>query len=516
MAYKAYVTQLKNVRKHPNADRLLLGDCFGNTVCVNLNYTEGQVGVYFPTDGQLSVTFAEANNLLRKKDENGNNVGGYMDPDKRNVKAIKLRGEKSDGLFLPLTCLDFCYPDINGGAEVMLNVGDTIDVINGIEICTKYIPRGKKNRQGKEGNRTRKRKVPVAPLFMEHADTEQLAYNLGEFRPGDEIEITLKMHGTSQRTGYLPVFKGYAPDFWGKIANSVDPNKKLGKLARSLYERSLRYATPIYDWGYVSGTRRTVLEDFEGGYYGSNEFREDHSKYFEGKLWKGETVYYEVVGFTTDGGTIMGKCNNKKLNDEEFVKTYGEETVFSYGCRPDGCHGTELLKMVIPHDENEETEIIREPQSAAYVYRMTMTNEDGDVIEYTPHFMRYRCEQMGAKVVPVFAKGRINGDGTFGWYNYLDEADYVSCLGDEVYEGDPLSWNYIPGESVKEVAEQFYNGPDPIGRTHIREGVVVRIVNRPKFAAYKHKNFEFKVLEGIIKESAAAPDMEEAQEVEDN
>jgi hypothetical protein len=37
MAYKAYVTQLKNVRKHPNADRLLLGDCFGNTVCVNLN-----------------------------------------------------------------------------------------------------------------------------------------------------------------------------------------------------------------------------------------------------------------------------------------------------------------------------------------------------------------------------------------------------------------------------------------------------------------------------------------------
>ena len=493
MAYKAYVTQLKNVRKHPNADRLLLGDCFGNTICVNLNYTEGQVGVYFPTDGQLSVAFAEANNLLRKKDENGNNVGGYMDPDKRNVKAIKLRGEKSDGLFLPLTCLDFCYPDIEGGAEMMLNVGDTIDVINGIEICTKYIPRGKKNRQGKEGNRTRKRKVPVAPLFMEHADTEQLAYNLGEFRPGDEIEITLKMHGTSQRTGYLPVFKGYAPDFWGKIANSVDPNKKLGKLARSLYERALRYATPIYDWGYVSGTRRTVLEDFEGGYYGSNEFREDHSKYFEGKLWKGETVYYEVVGFTTDGGTIMGKCNNKKLNDEEFVKTYGEETVFSYGCEPDS-----------------------EPQSAAYVYRMTMTNEDGDVIEYTPHFMRYRCEQMGAKTVPVFAKGRINGDGTFGWYNYLDEADYVSCLGDEVYEGDPLSWNYTPGESVKEVAEQFYNGPDPIGRTHIREGVVVRIVNRPKFAAYKHKNFEFKVLEGIIKESAAAPDMEEAQEVEDN
>ena len=57
--YKAYITELKNIRPHPNADWLQLGDCFGNTVCVDLSYTEGQVGVYFPTDGQLSVEFEE-------------------------------------------------------------------------------------------------------------------------------------------------------------------------------------------------------------------------------------------------------------------------------------------------------------------------------------------------------------------------------------------------------------------------------------------------------------------------
>ena len=101
MAYVAYVTTLKNVRKHPNADRLQLAECFGNTVCVNMDYTENQIGIYFPTDGQLSVEFAEKNNLLRKKDADGNNIGGYMDPDKRNVTTIRLRGEKSDGLFLP-------------------------------------------------------------------------------------------------------------------------------------------------------------------------------------------------------------------------------------------------------------------------------------------------------------------------------------------------------------------------------------------------------------------------------
>ena len=31
--YKAYITALTNVRKHPNADHLLLADVFGNTVC---------------------------------------------------------------------------------------------------------------------------------------------------------------------------------------------------------------------------------------------------------------------------------------------------------------------------------------------------------------------------------------------------------------------------------------------------------------------------------------------------
>ena len=67
-----------------------------------------------------------------------------------------------------------------------------------------------------------------------------------------------------------------------------------------------------------------------------------------------------------------------------------------------------------------------------------------------------------------------------------------------------------------EVAEKYCDGTDPIGMSHIREGVVVRITNRPKFTAYKHKNFNFKVLEGIIKDSAVAPDMEEAQELATN
>lgn len=449
--YNAYVTRIKNLRKHTNADRLQCGECFGNTVVVSLEYEDNQLGVYFPTDGRLSQDFAERNNLLRKKDENGNNIGGYMDPEKRNVTAVRLRGEKSDGLFLPLTSLE-SFGDIS-----TLKEGDIINNFNGHLICEKYIPRTNV-RVGKvsDGNRTRKKKDPISPLFAEHADTEQLAYNLGAFKPGDEIEITLKMHGTSQRTGYLPRLVGYKRTLWDKIT------RKPGK--------------PIYDYGYVSGTRRVVLDDYDGGYYGSNEFREQHSKMFEGKLMKGETVYYEVVGFTHTGTPIMGDCQNKKLNDKEFVKQYGEITRFSYGCKP-----------IVSIDCDDL-------QSDIYVYRMTMTNEDGFVVEYTPDFMRYRCEQMGVKTVPVFSKFIIPEE-------VYNETEYqaTNC-----------------GAYVQQVAEEFYDGPDPVGKTHVREGVVVRILNRPKFTAYKHKNFAFKCLEGIVKANAEAPDMEEAQETSDN
>lgn len=805
--YCAYITKLKKIRNHPNADRLLLAECFGNTVVVDLNSTEDKLGIYFPVDGKLGVEFCKKNNLCRKKDENGNNIGGFLDPDKRNIQAIKLRGEKSDGLWLPIESLSgFC--DIK-----MLKEGDTITILNGITICEKYIPIRKNQSfvSTKNNSNKKKTKIDIAPLFAEHADTEQLAYNLSAFHEGDLIEITLKMHGCFvsgtkvrmadhslkeiqnikvgdnvlgynfntkrfESTKVKNVFHNAPSNKWNKIkfsrnhisgdkrgsvictynhpfwyneyncwidAEDLEPNMTISTLSPSyiltnmqkeiltgmilgngyfrnydnisgkvefsqskryenyinyiieisnglmkkdkityksrydsdiirvksktsidLYNymnsilniskdvtklkdeiinsftllslaifymddgnlchdnkqkdsalfavcdynsksdceiickcfekfgitpilytdtegynrirlntaeaykmfdliykyipKSMRYklpleywnkefilpiddenfeygyafskqtvlenkeinkeyeefdletdlhnyvvglslvhntsqrtgylpkfkkykktlkdillrkdGIPIYEYGYITGTRRTVLKDFgEGGYYGSDSFREPHAKAFEGKLYKGETVYYEVVGFTDNGTPIMGSVPNKRTNDKKFIKQYGDTTTFSYGCSPDG---------------NKKSDF--------YVYRMTITNEDGDVIEYTPDYMRYRCEQMGVKTVPVF------------WKGYLNEPD----------DWGRSEWS--AGDYAKLIAENDYDGADPIGKTHIREGVVVRIVNRPTFKAYKHKNFYFKVLEGLAKADATEPDIEEAQEVINN
>ena len=280
------------------------------------------------------------------------------------------------------------------------------------------------------------------------------------------------MHGTSQRTGYLPTLKGYKDSFFRRIINKIimgfKVRKDWGVNGRDTLYHSLKHGEPIYDWGYVSGTRRVVLEDFDGGFYGSNAFREQHSKVFEGKLRKGETAYYEVVSFTDTGTPIMSKGKTPK----EAIAQYGEEMIFHYG-RTEG--------------------------SDIYVYRMTMTNEDGDVVEYTPDFMRYRCEQMGIKTVPVM------------WSGFIPEIDIEEVSNDDTYTSKSTTVN--AGEWIKNVAEKYYDGPDPIGKTHVREGVVVRVLNRPGFCAFKHKNFLFKQISGIIANNVADSDVEMTDDI---
>ena len=457
--HNGFVVEVKELRPHENADRLQIATFFRQDVCVGLDTKVGDIGVFFPCDIQLALDFCVNNNLLRVMPD-GTKGPGYMDPDKRNVKAIRLRGEKSSGVYLPITCLTYTGVDLS-----TLKPGDKITTVNGVEVCKKYIPNRKNaTSAGGAGSRVKRRaKRSVAPTFYEHKDTEQLAYNASAFKPGDDIEITLKIHGTSQRTAYVPVLKENCYETHSLIKGFLlkhMPQKWMDKFAE-------KWGEPVYDYDYISGTRRTVMDTFEGGFYGSNEFRAQYHDYFKGKLWKGETVYYEVAGFTHTGQPIMAKVSNKGVNDKSFVKMYGDTTTFSYGCEPDG---------------------LPEKRSHMWVYRMTMTNPDGEVVEYTPDFMRYRCEQMAVDCVPLFWSGRI--------------PDHPASK-----EDDTIS----AGDWVLNKAELFYDGPDLIDPRHVREGVVVRILNRPVFTAYKHKNHNFKVIEGIAKDVADAPDMEEAE-----
>lgn len=351
--YCAYVTKLKNFRPHPNADKLKLADAFGITVIVGIDQPENDLVIYFPVEGQLSEEYCAYNDLVRRKDENGNQIGGYLEPDKRNIKPLKLRGERSEGLVMPLASLNYL-------GNFSFKEGDQITVIDGHEICKKYVPRGSHRRNGGNSNQKKKAKEETEfYIFPEHIDTNQLKFYTDRFKIGDLITITEKLEGTSHRSALLKVTK------------------------RNNWLRNLLHLPEKTYYKDFCGSRRVTIQPNSQGYYGSNEFREKVHQMLVPHLSLGMEVFGEIVGWAAPGeAPLMGTVKTEKLNDKEFTKKYGKEMTFNYGCEP----GTFDF----------------------YVYRICEMDDDGDVrIEYSTDQIINWCEKHGFKYVPVLYKGFI-------------------------------------------------------------------------------------------------------------
>jgi hypothetical protein len=314
--YKAIVCRI-TTRPHPNADRLKIASAYGHQVVVGLTAEDGDLGLFFPTDGQLSEAFAAANDLVRRVDAQGNKAGGMFEQNRR-VRAQSLRGVKSDGFWCPLSYL--AAAEIDTSAIETLREGDTLDSLGGVAICNKYMTPATLQAQHQ---RVQKR---VISSFPEHVETEPYKYARHAIQPGSVVYVSEKLHGTSQRYGLVEVER---PLKW--------------------YERWLqRLGVPVEakTYQYVIGTRRTILEDGKAGYYGSEQFRRDVVSGIT--LKPGEILYFEVVGYTTDEKFIMGEQGDTK---KAGLEQYGPVMRYTYGCEPGTCrmyvyritqHGTEL------------------------------------------------------------------------------------------------------------------------------------------------------------------------------
>jgi hypothetical protein len=299
--YKATIVEITNLHPHRNADRLECTNIFGNNVIVGKDVKIGDIGVYFPVECQLSEEFARANDLIRRKDENGNPAGGMLEENRR-VRAIKLRGERSEGLWLEYDSLNrLVAPD-----RVLLPVGLEFDVIGDKEVCRKYtVPtHGKLT----ERNQKQPRESRIVDgQFRFHHDTAQLGKNIHKITPFDLIAITWKLHGTSA------------------IAANVLVKRTLTWLERVAKRLGVAVNDKIYD--YVFASRRVIKNEYENvkqHYYKYDLWTEVGEKFFRDRLHAGETVYYEIVGYLKDGGFIQKgydyKCD--PLGDQVKVYVY--------------------------------------------------------------------------------------------------------------------------------------------------------------------------------------------------
>ena len=428
MGNKAIVAKIDCTEEITGADKIQIAKVLGEQVIVSKEMKVGDIGVLFPADVQLSEEFCCNNNLFRDKEKNINKeVAGFFD-DNRRVRVQPFMKVKSQAYFTTLESLKFATADFSN-----LSLGATFDTINGKSICCKYISKATKEAGAK--NKAKQAKKDFAPLFAKHVDSEQFKHFANTIKPGSIIYFHAKVHGTSHRSGFTLVTKELSK--WQKFVNNL--------FKREFY--------PTTEFQYVVGTRNTVLNDeSKEGFHSSESFRFDVANSIKQYLKNGMTAYGEIAGYA-NGKPIMSKHSSKATKDKNFIKKYGDEITYKYGCK--------------------------EHEYRFHVYRITQLSVNNEHVE------------MPQMELDKWCKDR----------NILGPVEIHPPI---VYDGDV--------EKLRNLVEQLterpeHSGEDYIDSSHPSEGIILRVEDgssTPKF--FKNKSYFFRVMEGI----AEAIDTEDA------
>lgn len=137
----------------------------------------------------------------------------------------------------------------------------------------------------------------------------------------------------------------------------------------------------VYDGIYAS---RTVIKNkyynraVNPGFYGVDVWKEADKVVYP-KLEKGMTAYYEIVGYLPNGNYIQKKYDYGCIPPSIVRKFPPEEDRPYYISNPDGTHTF--------YKEGTHFKV--------RIYRLTYTNVDGSVFEFSPHQVQYWCKKVG-------------------------------------------------------------------------------------------------------------------------
>lgn len=282
--YCATVVYLPAVRFDlKDLDNLKGVSIFGYNVIVSKD-TPSELGIFFSTETQLSDEYCYENNLYREESRIGNlnkdkSSKGYLDKNRR-IRAIKFKGNVSNGLFMPLKSLEYTGIDTS-----LLKEGDEFDILNGKEICRKYeVPK----KEGRKQEIVDRGFVRADKKFIpEHIDTENFFKNWDKIPPETEVIITQKLHGTSIRIAHTYV--NYKPKLVDRVARFFGAKIKQ------------------YEYAYLYGSRK-VIKDANNpnqNHYYEQDIWTNEGKKLDGLLPENYVVYGELVGWTPEGQPLQ-------------------------------------------------------------------------------------------------------------------------------------------------------------------------------------------------------------------
>lgn len=281
--YAATVVTIKEVHPLEGSDRIVGTTLYGSQAIVSVGTEVGTKGIFFPAETQLSEEFASENNLHEHGDLNKDQgAKGYLG-DNRRIRAMRLRGHRSDCLFLPLESLSY----IKGLKLEDLKDGDTFDSLLDHPICKKYVVK----RTAKEVRLEKNKHKPIPRIdkkfLPEHYDTDNYFRNTEVIPNTRWVYITQKLHGTSIRVGHTVV------------------NRKL--TIRDRAAKLVGAQIKDTEMDYVFGSRK-VIKDINNpnqNHFYTTDIWTEEGKKLEGLIPENFLLYGELVGYTPGGGPIQ-------------------------------------------------------------------------------------------------------------------------------------------------------------------------------------------------------------------
>lgn len=458
--YCATIGKIDKIIELSNCDNVVAAIVCGNQVIVSKTSKIGDMGIFFPVETKLSEKYCYYNNLNSDSSLNENiTKKGYTS--KGRIKCVAFRGNKSEGLFMPLNSLQ---QFLNEDEILSLNIGDEFDELKGQIICEKYIiPENKDVSNIPIGAKARgiKRKSRVIDSqFKFHDDTPQFKKNAHKISPNDIISITDKWHGTSA------------------VAGNVLINRKLNILDKILLKIGVNI--PTTEYGLIYSSRRII----KNKYYISPLTYTSIGITFVKDLYrtiKNMVIYRDMKNCSYPFLTAFG--DYKKLKSKSFNEKIEPNDVWYTT--------SQELKSIIPNGFTLYYEIVgysgftKEIQKGynygcehgkkrIKVYRITQVKEDGKTYELSFGQIKDFCNKFGIEHVEEFYYGKAK--------------DLFPDLKIDENWNNLFLERLIQSFNMEKMCK-FNNEKVPA------EGLVLRVDNLFEFKAFKLKSYKFLCLE---------------------